>query len=251
LKEFVYLNIKLNGKRKKMSLHFATFANTGSRFDTTRICREACKLIDSSRVNAYNETVPELEKHSQFISSNKRGFGYWIWKPFVVLDAFKKMELGDLLLYCDAGCSINEGGVTRFQEYIKLVQSSESGILSFQMPHLERNYCKKSLLTYLSAESLSETGQYVGGIFFIRKSEENIALVEKWKDIASLYWTIDDSPSKESNTREFVEHRHDQAVWSILRKCAKPSIVLNDETWGDFNSEDMKTKPIWASRIGT
>ena len=33
---------------------------------------------------------------------HKRGFGWYAWKPFILLDAFKRMEEGDCVLYLDA-----------------------------------------------------------------------------------------------------------------------------------------------------
>jgi len=46
-------------------------------------------------------------KHSDFILSNRRGFGYWIWKSYLIMKTMEKMEENDVLLYLDAGCEIN------------------------------------------------------------------------------------------------------------------------------------------------
>jgi len=31
-----------------------------------------------------------------------RGFGWWCWKPFVILDALDRLEIGDVVLFIDA-----------------------------------------------------------------------------------------------------------------------------------------------------
>jgi hypothetical protein len=232
-------------------LHFATFANKQGCFETSRIISEAAFFIDPQRAYEFNETnLDGIDNFSIFIKNNKRGFGYWIWKPLVVKRVFEKMSFGDVLLYCDAGCSLNAEGAPRLREYVSMAQNSRSGIVSFQMPHLDKHWCKRSLVIHLSdigAEKHAESGQLMATSFLIRKSSENVLLVDKWLEIASLFWTIDDSSSTVPNFDGFREHRHDQAVWSLLRKCSGSEIV-NDETWGNFESEEMKMFPIWATR---
>jgi len=233
------------------ALHFATFADTRGKFETLRVVSEAATFIDPLRMYPFNETNLEgIEHYAEFIKNNKRGYGYWIWKPLVVRHAFKKMNLGDVLLYCDAGCSLNAKGAARLQDYVNMAQTSPSGIVSFQMPHLDKHWCKSSLVKHLSemgAERHAETGQLMATVFFIRKSEKNMRLVEKWLEIVSMFWTIEDSPSNVPNFDGFQEHRHDQAVWGLLRKCVGTEI-LEDETWGNFSSAQMKMFPIWATR---
>lgn len=36
----------------------------------------------------------------------RRGAGYWIWKPFIILRQLKKQGNNDFLVYCDSGIEI-------------------------------------------------------------------------------------------------------------------------------------------------
>ena len=56
-----------------------------------------------------------------------RGFGYWIWKPQVILQSLRMMDKGDVLLYADAGCVLNNLGKKKFNEYIDILIDSDSG----------------------------------------------------------------------------------------------------------------------------
>ena len=38
------------------------------------------------------------EKHKNFINNNKRGYGYWIWKSYIVYKNLQKMNNGDILI---------------------------------------------------------------------------------------------------------------------------------------------------------
>ena len=41
------------------------------------------------------------ENHSSFIENNKKGYGYWLWKPYIIKKTLEKMKKGDILLYLD------------------------------------------------------------------------------------------------------------------------------------------------------
>lgn len=43
-------------------------------------------------------------KHAEILS-NPRGGGYWLWKPYVILQALRRSMPNDILFYCDL-CSV-------------------------------------------------------------------------------------------------------------------------------------------------
>ena len=54
-------------------------------------------------------------------------------------------------------------------------------------------------------------------------------MFNKWYETIQNYHLVDDSPSATMNDTLFIEHRHDQSIFSLLRK-KYGSIILNDET---------------------
>jgi len=46
------------------------------------------------------------KKHGNFIENNKRGNGYWIWKPYIIMKNLDLMNDNDILLYLDCGCEV-------------------------------------------------------------------------------------------------------------------------------------------------
>ena len=54
---------------------------------------------------------------------------------------------------------------------------------------------------------------------------------------------IDDTPSKSKNLKGFIEHRHDQAVFSILCKINSVDTLSAYEYWYPSKS---KGKPDWS-----
>jgi hypothetical protein len=53
--------------------------------------------------------------------------------------------------------------------------------------------------------------------------------VYKWYEVGTNYHLIDDSPSKLPNDSRFEEHRHDQSIFSILRR-QHGSDIMYDQT---------------------
>lgn len=50
------------------------------------------KLFDEIIVYTGNNLKEDTEfwnKHSEFILNNRRGFGYWLWKPYIIKKQWK------------------------------------------------------------------------------------------------------------------------------------------------------------------
>ena len=236
-----------------MKKYFLTFGGNGPNFHNAvkRICAEAQEfslfheILGLTEKDLQNSTE-FWQKHANFLNKNRKGYGYWIWKSYLVKKQLEKMEYGDLLLYADSGCVLNIKGKDRLNEYFTMAQQSANGIFSFQLDKKEAQYSKMDLFHHFNCLNFIETEQLVGGIFIIRKCDESINLVNKWYDACCIYKLIDDSPSKIPNDASFKEHRHDQSVWSIIRKQSN-GIIIRDETY--FKPWDLGDKfPILAMR---
>lgn len=181
-----------------------------------------------------------------------RGYGYWIWKPHVVLRALANLRDGDILFYCDVGCSLNVEGRERFKEYVEMTQRSPSGILGFHLPFPESHYTKYDTLDKLNFVEQSQTSspQILSGIFFVKKSRKTECFFEEWQRLCleDDHHHVDDSPSLLPNDPEFVEHRHDQSLFSILMKQRK-SLTIPDESYFEPDWDAHRHFPIHARRF--
>lgn len=216
-----------------------------------RIGKEAEKFNLFDTVTAATDETLKSDndfwsKHGQFIETSPKGYGYWIWKPWLIKKALADMSTGGILVYADAGCTLHVSGLPRFLEYIDLVK--EKGALVFQTEHLEEIYTKMDVFKAMKAQALMKTGQIHATTFFIQKSETTVDLVDSWYEAACNYSLLDDTPSKAPNHPDVKDHRHDQSIWSIL--CKQRGVyTIPDETWAF--SVDKKTAqiyPIWAQR---
>lgn len=237
------------------NVYFASFGGPSVNYHNAlqRICGEANKLKLFTKILGYTDIYLKNDtefwsQHGGFVSSNPRGYGYWLWKSYLIKKLLATINDGDVIVYADAGCTMNIEGKPRLVEYIDMCKTHESGIVSFQLTQLEKCWTKGDISQYLGASQNDlSTGQLVGGVFILRKCKNTVDLVNKWYETGSKYNLIDDSPSLTPNDTEFKENRHDQSIWSILRKKCD-SVILQDETYFlDWNRDGIKY-PIWATR---
>jgi len=216
---------------------FITFGGPSPNYHNAvkRICKQAAdfSLFDTI-VPITDKNLKEDKdfwtKHGNFISNNGRGYGYWLWKSYIVKKQLEIMDNDDILLYADSGCTLNIKGKDRLLEYFSMAENSEDGIVSFKLTHLEKTWTKMDVIDFLDGYKYLDTEHLVGGIFLLKKTCKSVELVNKWYETSCIYDLINDSPSKIPNNTCFREARHDQSIWSIIRKKSN-GIFLNDETY--------------------
>lgn len=172
------------------------------------------------------------EEDFQFIRNNTRGFGFWLWKPIIINSVLSSMMEGDFIVYLDGGCEISPLGTKRLHQYINIC--NESGGLFFHLEHNEEKFTKNELLEYLNTpEEQRVSPQIQATIFVIKNCQETRALAEKWLTLSRLdsmrLLTDEKSPSKQSN--QFIDHRHDQSILSLLVKESTFSVIPAEDNF--------------------
>jgi hypothetical protein len=258
-----------------MNIILLTFGGGDKRYHDAkdRLVKQAEEFGLFNKIIGYTEQdliykYPEFwNKHSNFILNNKRGYGYWIWKSYIILDILKTLNENDILVYLDCGCEINitDESKNRFLEYINIVKEHNNLLFHLEDKHKEIHWNKLDLLihmNFIKFYSVKEgalgyefdqklfKSQAESGMQFYKKCDKNIKLLEESCEICSNYHLIDDTISYQIGFREFkefIEHRHDQSVLSLLFKKYDYMTVL-DETYPPTMIGDKKRYPIWAIR---
>lgn len=197
-----------------------------------------------------NDIDPLFAFQAKTARERPRGGGYWIWKPYFVKKAFDRMDDNDVLVYCDAGCMINSNGWQRFEQYISILEKSDLGIIGFELPHQEIEYTKKEVFDYFDVDAeIIKSNQIMATVFLLKKCDHTRALIDEWYTIAchnpSLFT---DELDGFIQYPEFIDHRHDQSIWSVIRKI-RGAVIIPDETYFlDFLREGQGF-PFWATRL--
>jgi len=230
-----------------MGKYFVTFADKRLIKSLNRISKQADNLFFFDKSFVFNEDDLPSSFNKKFKSRlipGSRGFGFWCWKPAVIKMALDQISDQDMLLYVDAGCHLNKNGLSRLNEYFQILKSSKKGIIAFQGIPPRKNI---SRLNYDGRELLSQENykwikgdlfkhfnvendrkfthsQAIGaGVILIKKSNESIKLINEWQNIiVNDFSLLDNTQSISPNFEGFIEHRHDQAIFSLL--CLKYDI---------------------------
>lgn len=231
-----------------MRYHFITFGNEPWHASVDRLCAEARELGIFDEVRGYTEADLSEEDRAYGVAHPK-GYGFWRWKPAVCVRHLETIDPGDVVLYADAGCVFNPPAKARLLEYAAMAR--ESGIVGFQMTHLERQWTKRELLRALNCEhrpDILNTGQIEATSFVFAKTEHAERILRSWNAIPRWNPALIETAVTLSQAPDFREHRWDQSIFSLLLKLYGAKF-LGWETWcwGETPSE-YAHHPIWERR---
>ena len=235
-------------------IHLITYADLNFKNGKERLYKQANNTNWFDTITAYGPEDLDKEFKIKFkdVLKQPRIAGYGIWRPYIIKKKIDEIDDGDILIYLDAGCSINVNGKTRFNEYIEMLNNSDEGIISFQMPHKEKYYTTKEIFNYFDLDmntDISNSGQILDGILIMKKNENLIKINN------TCFKVIYDNPllftDYYNNNQEgyFKDNRHEQSIYSVIRKMGNP-ILLGDETWFvPFGNKESQDYPFWATRL--
>lgn len=209
--------------------------------------RIAC--IDNRR--ARDEIPDFFSENRDFLARSPRGYGYWLWRLYLMRRAVRDLPQGTTLLFLDAGCelNINAQAAIRLKDYRDF--ALESGMCVMRTRHLLTTWCKGDTLNAFDIAQDSGLRTVEPGVLFVTSATKTVELLEDWLNWARRedYHHLDDSPSIRANAPSFIEHRHDQALLTAL-VSDRPEVGLEQET--DFSASGWRGEgskfPIWAVR---
>lgn len=156
-----------------------------------------------------------FEKYYDILSC-PRGGGYWLWKPYLVLKTLKQLNEQDFLFYCDSGAIY----VNDLKFLIKDMDISNSDIMLFELPLIEKQWTKKELFNIVGCdyEKYANTNQILATYFLIRKTKKSVKFFEKYLYYSCKKDVLNDKLDRKIQCKEFIDHRHDQSLLSLLAK---------------------------------
>jgi hypothetical protein len=150
----------------------------------------------------------------QFNSSQK-GFGYWLWKPFLMLRALQQLPPGGALLYLDA----DDGLEVDCREVLLALHSRHDVILNLtnSAPAIERTKRDAFVAMHRDTPFYHEQPQIEAGFISVKNTPRGCAFLEEWFSWCRQFSLISDEPSRLAPEHdEFCFHRHDQALLNLL-----------------------------------
>lgn len=235
-------------------LYFVTYGNNMYNNSKKRLHKESTNSgwFDTITICGPENLNEEFKHEFNDILKKPRGAGYWIWKFDIIKQQLTNMSNNDILIYMDAGCSINTNGKLRFNEYIELLNNSNESIISFQMPHIEKKYTIKEIFHHFDMnvnDNNGNSGQFIGTVLIMKNTEKMMKIIDECINVLRAdHLMVTDHYNDQGQCKDFIDNRHDQSILSLVRK-KYGSIILTDETWfTHFGSNESLKFPFWATR---
>lgn len=178
------------------------FANHLGQFDKC-VSYDVDTMIDEDFSNKNKE-----------ILSTKKGAGLWLWKPYFIHKALcEECEEGDVLFYVDAAAFFI-GNVR------KIIKNMENDIFAGQVPFTEEEFTKNETFETMELTEVKyrKTRQFQASFMAFRKSTRSVEFVKEWLSLCCNINLISDEFDFGIQIDNFVSHRMDQSIFSLLCK---------------------------------
>jgi hypothetical protein len=194
------------------------FANEKFRF-TQKANSLTGKLFgDFDRVIEYSpkDIDADFYEQNKAILDIKKGAGLWLWKPYFILKTLQNLNEGDILFYSDSGSLF----IRSVDHLVNQMNKDNLNVFFTFTPYIAKNWTRKYTFDFLGSNSdlFYNALHPSAGFILLKKSHEAEKFITEWLNLCCNFDLIRDEYEGEDNLSEFIEHRHDQAILSILAR---------------------------------
>lgn len=175
----------------------------------------------------------EFLKKNKAQFESKRGGGYWVWKPFIILDSLLKAKDGDFIGYVDSGMAVSKDINILFDYFA----DHNGDIFLFQNHGLPNQVWTKRDCFHLmdcDNEHFYFKDQVNAAVQIYRRSERSIQFLKEYLNYCEDFQVVSDSKNiYTENFLSFKEHRHDQSVLTNLAYLNNIPLYRNPTQYGN------------------
>lgn len=200
-----------------VSRHFITYGDSRFASAKGRIIREAQATGEFDRVVSYGPEDVSEDLRREPIFAERRGGGYWTWKPDIIFTEMKDMQDDDILVYADAGCELVPG--REWGRYWRILKTKE--LVAQRIYQTNVQWTRQTIVKTFSENPCGwlRCCQFMATVVMLRKTQMTIRLVDEWRSlmVSRPELVRDVMPDERAGeSPEFIENRHDQALLSAL-----------------------------------
>ena len=189
-------------------------------FHSSRILlNESAKKFGVNKIKSFQ--YEELES-TEFYAANKAilsqptGLGYWLWKPYIILEAFNGLTEEDIVIYSDCGIEV----IGDLTPLINLCRNNADILLFANSNDINKFWTKRDCFVLMNCdEDKYFNANHCDAAFCLfKKNTRSIQFLKEWLFFAGDINILTDIPNKcgKYNLPEFIEHRRDQSILSLL-----------------------------------
>ena len=92
---------------------------------------------------------------NNYAKSYSKGYGYWIWKPYIIKEALLTIKENDVLLYIDGRSGLKKTGKP-IRWLDNFILENQFDIASWQMIHKEMNWTNGDIISAFNLDLNSD-----------------------------------------------------------------------------------------------
>jgi hypothetical protein len=186
-------------------------------------------LFDPRDVFCYWETPDyvlqdqRFHRHLKYLTDPKdvsaKGGGFWFHKSVLLRHHLDAYQDGDIFVYTDSDL-MDFFQLGTFHASVETMATRGDDLcLNVGGNAIEGKYAKGDLLAAFNASKFMRMSpQSLGGTIVIRTSPTMKRFMDAWVECMADWHMVSDEPSVLPNEPAYIDHRHDQAVMSLLVK---------------------------------
>jgi hypothetical protein len=218
-------------------------------------------LVQSAKKFGFNGVISYTDQNTKWdfvnrykdITKDSRGFGFWQWKSIILLDAMKQVQDGDIVAYIDSGNTIVSNLDYIFNKCI------ENDIVLFEnrdgnyerTTHKNKNWTKRDTFQLMECTDRKyyEAPQIDASYQFYKKGEKALTFLNDYRKYSDNENIISDLPNITGpESSEFIDHRHDQSIASLLAVKYNVELLPEPSEWGNYLVDRPYKQLFWHHR---
>ncbi len=224
-----------------MKKYLVSYSTKGfyKRHDELR--KSASKFGIANHISFYDKDLfkTDFYRKNKLVLDNPKGAGFWLWKPYYIKQALKKIDDGDLLFYVDAASIFIEDPAPIF----KIAEENERGIVAFDTrPLTNKKFCRRDAFKNLNLdyEKFWNCWHVIGTMLLIKKNAFSVAFIDEWLQACENPFSLvnnnnsNDYKTESEELEGFIDHRSDQSMLTLIVNKYDLETYRNPSKWGNY-----------------
>jgi hypothetical protein len=232
-----------------------SFATNPKWYQSQSALNQSAKTYGFNGVISYTDQNREWSFISKYkdITKETRGYGFWQWKTLILLDAMNQVKEGDIVAYVDSGNQI----INSLDYIFNLCEKQE--IVLFEnrdgnyerTTHKNKNWTKRDTFVLMNCDEARyyDASQVDAAYQFYKKTDRVMDFLNEYNSYCSNENIISDLPNiTKDNLPEFIDHRHDQSILSLMAVKYDIPLLPEPSEWGNYLTDRPYPQLFWHHR---
>jgi hypothetical protein len=227
-----------------------------------RVVSQAASLPNISKSVAVTtsdlaEVCPQTTSvYGPLQNENHPGWGYWAFKSEILnrgLTGYWGQFEG--VVWIDSGCEVCINPISRWRFRYFQNKAARLGATVFSLVTPEFKFTKRDLFNEFPNLDSNDPTNQIQATWFMLHGETGRRISKSWLEVTlkSVSYS-NEEPSLKGELKEFISHRHDQSIFSLVCKSEGVSPIKYTPATGSHSILGRiraLSHPIWVSRNRT